>query len=70
MLTNANEVTMMDKKPKRVRKPGARSRWCPRCRTIKPKLKPRGKPFTSETARALRLAALARQRREAQGHGR
>ncbi len=59
----------MDKKT-RKRKPGARARWCPACRRIRPKGKPRGLPFTSERGRALALAAAARRRRRiAQAEG-
>ena len=56
------------KNPKK-RKPGARARWCPACRRIRPKGKPRGMSFTPERGRALALAAAARRRRIAQAEG-
>ena len=57
---------LMEKLKKRIRKPGARARWCPACRRIRPKGKPRGLPFTSARGRVIALAAAARRRREAQ----
>jgi hypothetical protein len=59
---------VMDDKPKRVRKPGPRSRWCTRCRRIKPKGKPRGGSWTREEAKAWAIAREARRKRLAEGH--
>jgi hypothetical protein len=57
----------MDDKPKRVRKPGPRSKWCPRCRRIKPKGKPRGGSWTPEEAKAWAIAREAYKRRQREG---
>jgi len=55
------------KKPKR-RRPGARARWCPACRRIRPVGKPRGMSFTPERARLIAKAAAARRKRLREGH--